>query len=68
LLAGLAIQLTTTANAIVFIVLTIITILGILVMAMSPESVTRVPGALRSLVPRVAIPPATRRNSPQRRP
>ena len=30
-------------------------------MALSPESVTRVPGALRSLVPRVAIPPATRR-------
>ena len=61
LLAGLAIQLTTTANAIVFIVLTIITILGIVVIALSPESVTRVPGALRSLVPRVAIPPATRR-------
>ena len=61
LLAGLAIQLTATANAIVFIVLTIITILGIVVMALSPESVTRVPGALHSLVPRVAIPPATRR-------
>ena len=28
---------------------------------MSPESVTRVPGALRSLIPRVAIPPSTRR-------
>jgi MFS family permease len=61
LLAGLAIQLTTAANAIVFMVLTILTILGIVVMALSPESVTRVPGALRSLVPRVAIPPATRR-------
>ena len=61
LLAGIAIQLTTAANAIVFMVLTIITILGIVVMALSPESVTRVPGALRSLVPRVAIPPATRR-------
>ena len=62
LLAGVAIQLTTTtANTIVFIVLTIITVLGIVVIAMSPESVIRVPGALRSLVPRVAIPPATRR-------
>ena len=60
LLAGLAIQLTTTANSIIFIVLTIITILGIVVIALSPESVTRAPGALRSLVPRVAIPPATR--------
>jgi MFS family permease len=60
LLAGLAIQLTTTANSIVFTVLTIMTILGIVVIAVSPESVTRAPGALRSLVPRVAIPPATR--------
>jgi MFS family permease len=60
LLAGLAIQLTTTANSIVFIVLTTMTILGIVVIALSPESVTRAPGALRSLVPRVAIPPATR--------
>ena len=61
LLTGLAIQLTTTANAIVFIVLTIITILGIVAMVLAPESVTPVPGALRSLVPRVAVPPATRR-------
>jgi MFS family permease len=61
LLAGLAIQVTTTANAIVFIVLTIITILGIVVIALSPETVGRTPGALRSLIPRVAIPPATRR-------
>jgi MFS family permease len=61
LLAGLAIQLTPTANSITFIVLTIITILGTVVIALSPESMTRTPGALRSLVPRVAIPPATRR-------
>lgn len=61
LLAGLAIQLTTTANSIIFSVLTIITILGIVVIALSPESVSRTPGALRSLVPRVAIPPAARR-------
>jgi len=61
LLAGLAIQLTITANSIVFIVLTILTIVGIVVIALSPETVARAPGALRSLVPRVAIPPATRR-------
>jgi MFS family permease len=61
LLAGLAIQLTTAANSIVFIVLTIITTVGIVVVTLSPESVTRAPGALRSLIPRVAIPPATRR-------
>ena len=61
LLAGLAIQFTTVANAIVFTVLAIMTILGIIVVAMSPESSTPVPGALESLVPRVAIPPTTRR-------
>jgi MFS family permease len=60
LLAGVAIQFTTTANSIVFIVLTIVTILGIVVIALSPESVPRTAGALRSLIPRVTIPPATR--------
>jgi predicted MFS family arabinose efflux permease len=61
LLAGLAIQFTATANTIIFTVLTIVTILGIVVVALSPESVTRAPGALRSLVPQVAVPPAARR-------
>jgi MFS family permease len=61
LLTGLAIQFTTDANAIVFTVLAIMTVLGIVVVAMSPESAPPVPGALGSLVPRVAIPPATRR-------
>jgi MFS family permease len=61
LLVGLAIQLTTKANSIAFSVLTIITILGIVVITLAPETVTRAPGAFRSLIPRVAIPPATRR-------
>jgi len=61
LLAGFAIQVTPAANSLIFIVLTIITVLGIGVIALSPESVTRAPGALRSLVPRIAVPPATRR-------
>jgi MFS family permease len=60
LLAGLAIQVTTTASSLVFTVLTGITILGIVVIALSPESVPRAPGALRSLLPRIAVPPATR--------
>jgi MFS family permease len=59
LLAGLAIQFTTAANSLIFIVLTIITIFGIVVITLSPESVARAPGALRSLVPHIAIPPAT---------
>ncbi len=61
LLAGLAIELTTAASSIAFSVLIVITIFGIVAVALSPESVSRSPGALRSLVPRVAIPPATRR-------
>jgi MFS family permease len=61
LLAGLAIQLTTAANSIVFVVLVVVTILGIVSITLSPESVARTPGALRALIPRVAIPPATRR-------
>jgi len=60
LLAGLAIQLSSQANAIVFVSLTIVTILGIVVAALSPETVTRAPGALRSLVPRVSVPSAAR--------
>ena len=68
LLAGLAIQLTGTANVIVFIVLTIITILGIVVMALSPESVTRVPGALARWSRASPSRPLREGNSPQRCP
>jgi MFS family permease len=61
LLAGLAAQLTGSANSIIFIVLIVLTVLGMVVVALSPESVARTPGALRTLIPRVAIPPATRK-------
>jgi MFS family permease len=61
LLAGLAIQLTATANSIIFTVLIVLTILGAVVVALSPETMTRTPGALGSMVPRVAIPPAARK-------
>jgi MFS family permease len=60
LLAGLAIQFTTASNAIVFTVLTLITMLGIVVVALAPETVTRAPGALRSLIPRVTVPSTAR--------
>ncbi|MEU4679154.1 MFS transporter [Micromonospora sp. NPDC023737] len=60
LLAGLAIQLTATANTIVFVVLIALTVLGAVVIALSPETMPRTSGALRSMVPRVAIPPAAR--------
>jgi predicted MFS family arabinose efflux permease len=61
LLAGLAIQLTPAANTIIFTILTVVTLLGIAIAVFSPESVTRAPGALRSLIPRVSIPKAARR-------
>ncbi|HEY4099018.1 MAG TPA: MFS transporter, partial [Baekduia sp.] len=61
LLAGLAAQLTGSANSIIFIVLIVLTVLGMVVVVLSPESVARTPGALRTLIPRVAIPPATRK-------
>ncbi|MEV6375241.1 MFS transporter [Micromonospora musae] len=60
LLAGLAIQFTSTANTIVFVVLIALTVLGAVVIALSPETMPRTSGALRSMVPRVAIPPAAR--------
>jgi hypothetical protein len=61
LLAGLAIQLTPTANSIVFAVLITLTVLGAVVVVLSPETMPRTPGALRSMVPRVAIPSAARK-------
>ena len=61
LLAGFAIQFTPEANTIIFAVLAIVTVLGIVVVALSPERVTRTPGALRSLIPRISVPPAARR-------
>ncbi len=61
LLAGLAIEFTAEANTIIFAVLGIVTVLGIVVVALSPESGTRTPGAWRSLIPRVSVSPAARR-------
>ncbi|MEV0889993.1 MFS transporter [Promicromonospora sp. NPDC050262] len=60
LLAGLAIQLTPSANTIVFVVLSVLTVVGGLAVAASPETIRRGPGALRSMIPQVAVPPAAR--------
>ncbi|WP_426244670.1 MFS transporter [Nocardioides sp. LHG3406-4] len=60
LVAGFAIQVTETANAVIFTVLTIVTILGTVVVGLSPETVSRAPGAVRSLVPRISLPLAAR--------
>ncbi|WP_223623392.1 MFS transporter [Microbacterium sp. EST19A] len=59
-LAGLAIELTPGANTVIFVILIVLTLLGIVVAILSPETGRRRPGALRSLIPRVAVPAAAR--------
>jgi predicted MFS family arabinose efflux permease len=61
LLAGLAIQFTPAANMIIFIALIVLTVIGGLVVVFSPETMKPNPGALRSMIPRVSIPPAARK-------
>jgi Major Facilitator Superfamily len=61
LLAGVAVQFTQAASLIVFASLAGVMILGAAVAALSRETVTRQPGALRSLAPRVVVPVAARR-------
>lgn len=60
LLAGLAIEYIPQPNSLVFILLGVITLLGGVVIAASPERGNRRPGTLRSLVPHVTVPPAAR--------
>lgn len=61
LLAGLAIQFTATPNEIVFATLSVTTVLGIVVVAMAPETAARAPGTVRSLIPTVTVPHSARR-------
>jgi MFS family permease len=60
LLAGLAIEFIPQPNSLVFIILGIITLLGIGSIAASPESGSRRSGTLGSLVPRVVVPTSAR--------
>ncbi len=48
------------ATGLIFGALAIVMVLGIAVLSTMPESVTRRPGALRSLIPRVSVPRAAR--------
>ena len=61
LLAGLAIQFTPAASSVVFVTLIVLTVLGGVAVVFSPETMGRTPGAVRSLIPRVSVPPAARR-------
>ncbi|MHC9042969.1 MFS transporter [Microbacterium saperdae] len=60
LLTGLALDLSSAASTIVFLILIVLTVAGLLVAIFSPETGRRVPGALRSLIPRVSVPSVAR--------
>ncbi|WP_313542884.1 MFS transporter [Leifsonia aquatica] len=57
---GLAVQFTSAPTVLVFVTLALLFAAGIVVVAASPETVRRRPGAVRSLVPRLVIPRAAR--------
>jgi MFS family permease len=59
LFAGLAIQLTPSANTISFVALSALTVVGIVAVLASPETIERSPGV--KLIPKISIPPAARR-------
>ncbi len=61
LVTGAAIQLTDAANTIIFAALAVIMAAGAAVAALSPETAPLRPGAAQSLLPRVKVPPAARR-------
>lgn len=61
LLTGVAIEYADDANTIVFVTIGVLTVLGIVIVAMSPETVTKKRGALRSLIPQIAVPAPARR-------
>jgi MFS family permease len=60
LLAGLAIQVTPSANTVTFVALSALTVVGGLAVLASPETISRTPGAIRSMIPRVTIPAGAR--------
>ena len=60
LLAGLAAQLSPSANTTVFGILIALTVVGGATVLLSPETMPRNPGAARSLIPRVTVPTAAR--------
>ncbi|WP_374008826.1 MFS transporter [Leifsonia sp. LS-T14] len=60
-LTGLAVQFVPQPTTLVFVALAVLFAAGILVIVASPETVVRRPGAARSLIPRLLIPTAARR-------
>jgi predicted MFS family arabinose efflux permease len=60
-LTGLAVQFAPQPTTLVFVALAVLFAASILVIVASPETVVRRPGAVRSLIPRLLIPVAARR-------
>ena len=60
LVAGFAVQYSRDASFIVFAALAVVMALGAVIAILAPETVSRQPGALRSLTPRVVVPRAAR--------
>jgi MFS family permease len=61
LLTGAAVQLTPDANGLVFGVLAVVMVVGFGFVLLTDETVSRRPGAVRSLDPRVSVPQRARR-------
>ena len=61
LLTGAAVQLTANANALVFGSLAVLMVIGLVVVALTEETAATRPGAVRSLTPRISLPPTVRR-------
>jgi MFS family permease len=59
--AGIIVQLTSAAEPIIFATLIAVFLFGIIALALTPETVSRRPGVLGSLVPHVSIPRPAKR-------
>jgi MFS family permease len=56
LLTGIAVQFSSSASQVVFVTLTAIMTVSLVAIALSSETATRQPGAVRALIPRISIP------------
>lgn len=61
LLAGLAVQFSENPGPVIFGSLIVLFILGIVIVVLSPETVTPKPGVRRALIPRVSVPGRARK-------
>ncbi|MBF4571814.1 MFS transporter [Herbiconiux sp. VKM Ac-1786] len=57
---GIAVQYADSPNLIIFGSLIVLFVLGLVVVAISPEPVSHRPGAVHSLIPRISVPPRAR--------